>query len=183
MSAALHLAQIEQIALYLGSPWKVNRLREPSSWSFEIIDGAGRGLYFRVDDQQFKVSGVFPRSHTVPYREDSLTIGINSTRPAKALAADIMRRLIPQYLAAYARAAQRYKAEQEKEERLQLIIQAFMRVSGGTVAQYSRAARTVYFEHGAAEFSRDEQITLELRKLTIAQAIQIAALLKKTDAE
>ena len=41
-------AKVEQIALYLGKPWKYSRLGEPSNWRFEIIDGCGRGLYLRL---------------------------------------------------------------------------------------------------------------------------------------
>lgn len=42
-------SQVELIALYLGKPWKFLRLGEPTDWRFEIIDGTGRGLYFRKD--------------------------------------------------------------------------------------------------------------------------------------
>ena len=170
--------QIERIALYLGHPWKVNRLRDPSNWSMEIIDGQGHGLHFRVDGQHFKVSGLFPRERTTPHGTDYHIIGLSINRPAKDLAADIMRRLIPHYLQSYEAAASRYTAEKAQQERLTLIAQSFMRVSEGRIADHSRAARTVYFENGKAELWSSEDITLELHKLTIEQAIKIVALLK-----
>ena len=39
-----HTALIEQIALYLGRPWKFNALEQESCWQRQIIDGQGRGL-------------------------------------------------------------------------------------------------------------------------------------------
>ncbi len=62
-------AKVEEIALYLGKPWKFSRLGEESLWRFEIIDGFGRGLYFRLDGDKFKIGGSFPRHKTSPWRE------------------------------------------------------------------------------------------------------------------
>ena len=96
-------AKVEEITLYLGKPWKFNRLCEPSDWRFEIIDGSGRVLFFRVDGQKFKVGGHFPRGKTSPWREDHKLIGVSVARSAKDIAVDISRRLIPHYLEAYDR--------------------------------------------------------------------------------
>ncbi len=65
-----NLAIIEQVALYLGRPWKVNHLREQSNWRYEIIDGQGRGLFFRYDtliiDKMFQKLPFAGVSLTVP---------------------------------------------------------------------------------------------------------------------
>lgn len=177
MSAAL--LKVEQVALYLGHPWKFNRLREPCNWSYEITDGYGRGLYFRVDGEEFRICGIFPREKTYPHHEDHVQIGVRISRPAKDIATDMMRRLIPDYLEAYARAVQRYKEEQQKEEHLTLMTQAIVRVTGGRVCEYSRGAKTVYFDNGKAELWSEHHITLELNRLSIEQTIQIAALLQQ----
>jgi len=176
MSAALHL-QIEQIALYLGKPWKVNRLRELSNWSMEIIDGAGRGLHFRVDSQKFSISGLFPRCKTSTCHEDYTTIGVSITHPAKDIAADIMRRLMPHYLGAYDKAVIRYAQEQERQQRLTHIAQSLATVTGGRISEHGRGVRTVYFEHATAEIRSDETITMDLHRLSIEQAIRIAAIM------
>lgn len=174
-SPALH---IEQIALYLGRPWKVNRLREPSSWSHEIIDGTGRGLHFRVDGERFIISGLFPRNKTSHINGAYRSIGVSIKRPAKAIAADIMRRLLPCYVEFYAKAVKHYSQEQEKQTRLSHIATLLARRTGGRVADNSCAARTVYFTHGTAELWSDETITLALSRVSVEQAIQIAEVLK-----
>ena len=94
-------AKVEEIALYLGKPWKYSRLGEPSNWRFEIIDGCGRGLYFRLEKERFKIGGMFPRQKCRAWHEDYKDIGVSAVRSAKDIAADIKRRLIPNYLKAY----------------------------------------------------------------------------------
>lgn len=180
MSAAPSLnAHVELIGLYMGRPWKLNRLREESSYCAELIDGEGRCIYFRTDGKMLRISGSFSRERTSPHgNADYLTIGISRTRSPKDAAADIMRRLIPHYLTAYDRAAQRYRQEQEHAHHMQLVAEALARVGGGSICpRSSRSAKTVYFEHGNAQLWSSGDVSLELRRLTIEQAIQIAALL------
>ena len=171
-------AKVEKIALYLGKPWKFNCLCEPSSYHFEIIDGLGRALFFRVDGQKFKVSGHFPKGRTSPWREDYKTVGVSIARPAKDIAADVLRRLIPHYLEAYEKAVERYKVKQEGENHLSLIAQSIIKVTGGRLANDSRASRSVYFDNGEAKIWSSEEITLTLRKLSVEQAIQLVSLLR-----
>ena len=171
---------IEQIAFYLGSPWKVNRLREPCNWLYEIIDGKGRCLYFHFDGNKYVISGKFPRDRTQPpYHADYKSIGLSIGRPAKQIAADIKRRLIPYYLASYERAANYYQEGQAKQEQLNHIALLLSRTSGGRVAENSRAARTIYFEHGTANLWSDETITLDLSRISVEQAIRIMNIMRE----
>lgn len=179
MSSAL--SKVEQVALYLGQPWKFNRLRQPSNYWFEIIDGSGRGLHFRADRRKFSISGIFPPGMMSGYRNDYKTIGVSITRPAKDIATDIIRRFLPHYLHAYDNALIRYAQEKETQQRLSYIAQSLATVTGGRIAEHGRGARTVYFEHAIAEISRDERVTLDLRNLSIEQAIRIAAILQSEE--
>ena len=86
-----HQDIIEQVAYHLGHPWKFNHLHAPSNWRYEVIDGQGRVLFFRVDGKQFRISGFLPAG----YRGDYTSIGVSLTRDPNAIAADIMRRLLP----------------------------------------------------------------------------------------
>ncbi len=144
-------AKVEEIALYLGKPWKYSRLGEPSNWRFEIIDGCGRGLYFRLEKDRFKIGGCFPRQKCRAWHEDYKDIGVSAARPAKDIVADIKRRLIPHYLKAYEAALLRYNENQEKEAHLNLIAQSIVTVSQGRIADQSRARKTIYFDQGTAE--------------------------------
>ena len=172
------LCIVEQVALYLGPPWKFDRTGEPSNWRYEITDGGGRALVFShcySSTGKFQISGAFPRSRTSPHRDDYKTIGVSITRPPRDIAADVSRRLIPHYLEAYDRAKANHQQQHEQEQALELIGQAIIKVTGGRFADTSRSSRTVYFDHGTAEIWTDERITLELSNLSPEMAIKIAA--------
>ncbi len=171
-------AKVEEIALYLGKPWKYSRLGEPSNWRFEIIDGCGRGLYFRLEKDRFKIGGCFPRQKCRAWHEDYKDIGVSAARPAKDIVADIKRRLIPHYLKAYEAALLRYNENQEKEAHLNLIAQSIVTVSQGRIADQSRARKTIYFDQGTAEIWSSGDINLNMNRLSIEQVIQIVSLLK-----
>ena len=181
------LAIVQQVALYLGKPWKFSHLGEPSDWRYEITDGTGHVLNFHVNSYQHKgklrVSGNFPRSRTAPYRTDYKTIGISISRPPRDIAADITRRLIPQYLAAYDRAEEAYKEQHQKAENIKLIAEAIIRVTGGRVHTNGHSTRTVYFDHGEAEIWSGGDITLRLSSLSPDMAIKLAALATATKQE
>ena len=172
-------AKVEEIALYLGKPWKFSRLGEESLWRFEIIDGCGRGLCFRVYGEKLKISGMFPRHKASAWRDDYKEIGVSVERPAKDIAADIMRRLMPRYLKSYEAALLRFSEEYEKEARLNLIAQSIVQVTGGRIPDHSRARKTVYFDKGTAEIWSSGDVNLNLRELSIEQVIRIVALLKE----
>jgi hypothetical protein len=171
-------AKIEEIPLYLGKPWKVNHLDTPSDWRFDLIDGCGRGLYFRIEGAMFKISGRFLCSHTRPWHKDHQTIGVSIARPAKDIASDIMRRLMPRYLKAYEVAVARFIEEKKRDESLNWIAQSLVEVSGGRLGERGRGSKTVYFQNGIAALWNDENIKLELNNLSPTQAIQIISMIK-----
>lgn len=170
------LTQVEKIALYLGKPWKLNRLAEPSNWRYEIIDGTGKGLFFRVDGSYFRITGIFPRSKTDPWRKDYKTIGVSVDRNAKDAAADITRRLMPHYLKAFDHAVERYKQNKERQERTELIAQSLIAVGENARRGFeNRSTVTVWFKDGEAQISSTDEITLRLTRLTPARAVKIIA--------
>ena len=170
-------ALVEQIALYLGRPWKFNGLGEVSKWQWEIIDGAGKCLYFREDKNRFKITGHFPRNRTSPYHRDYKTIGVSMSRSPKDIAADISRRLIPHYTKAFEIAVQRYGEEKAHEERIAHITHLIKKASKGRCVDHDKRNPTIYFNDGQAKIWSDETITLEIRKLSTKQVIQILSLL------
>lgn len=171
--------KVEEIALYLGKPWKYSRLGEPSQWRFEIIDGCGRGLYFRLEKERFKIGGMFPRKKCIAYRNEYKEVSVNLHRCAKSIAADISRRLLPDYLKSYETALLRYSEERQKTENLNLIAHTIAQVAQGRTSDHSRARKTVYFENGTAEIWSSGDINLELNRLSITQVIRIVSLLKE----
>ena len=103
------------------------------------------------------------------------------TRPAKDIAADIMRRLMPHYLKAYENALLRYAEEQEKENHLHLIAASIVKVTQGRVPDHSRARKTVYFEKGTAEIWSSGDINLQLPRLSVEEVIRIVSILREDE--
>lgn len=171
-----HQAKIEEIALHMGKPWKFSRL-EPSNWRFEIIDGMGRGFILRPEKDRFKICGMFPRHKCLSHSADYQTIGVSVARHSKDIAADIKRRLLPDYLKSYEAALLRYTQEHEKNEHLRLIAHTIAHVAQGRIAEQNRAQKTVYFEHGEGQIWSSGDITLNLKRLSVTQALRIIGLL------
>lgn len=135
-----HTALIEQIALYLGRPWKFNALEQESCWQRQIIDGQGRGLIISKEYNQpkFKISGRFDKART------------------------------------------RFLENEQQAELLNAMAHLFIKASGGRKIshQWSDAEKAVYFEYGTATiYGHSQEVNMDLRRLSIDQAIQIAALL------
>jgi len=171
-------AKIEEIALYMGKPWKFSRL-EPSNWRFEIIDGMGRGFILRPEKDRLKICGMFPRHKCTPYSADYQTIGVSMARPSKDIAAEIKRRLLPDYLKSYDAALLRRAEEEQKNEHLNLIAQSIAQVSKGRIADQGRSSGTVYFEHGEAQIWLSGDITLNLKRLSVTQVLRIIGVLNE----
>ena len=175
-----HQAIVEQVALYLGNPWKFDRRDEPSSWRYDIIDGSGRGLYFWLETgkTKYKISGHFPNNKTSRYSVNHKSIGVSFTRPPKDIAADIARRLLPHYFHAFEKAKIRFCEEREQEQEIELIAHSLVQVTGGYIAQhYGCGQKTVYFNNGEAQiYGYSREVNLKLSNLTAEQAIKIAAL-------
>ena len=183
-----HTALIEQIALYLGRPWKFNTLEQESCWQRQIIDGQGRGLIISKEYNQpkFKISGRFDRQVTDPNQRDFCSIGVSINRQPKAIAADIQRRLLPRYLTAFDIARNRFLENQRKAELLDAIAQSFLKISKGSIISHQSCdtQKNIRFDHGMVTlYGHSEEISMDLKRLNIEQAIQIAALLKAYKAE
>lgn len=170
-----HQALFEQVALYLGAPWKYDRLSDAGYNRYQIIDGSGRVLTFikEWNSERFKLNGKFPHGFWQPCK----SIGFSATRPATDIAADIRRRFLTQYIEAYDQAKKDIAERQEQEQHLQDIAQCLAKVTHGTVDLYgSTYPRNVYFENGKAEiYKGGDDITLTVSQLSPEIAIKLAA--------
>ena len=183
-----HTALIEQIALYLWRPWKFNALEQDSCWQRQIIDGHGRGLIIskEYNAPKFKISGRFDKRLTDPHQSNFCSIGVSINRQPKAIAADIERRLLPSYLKAFDVARKRFLENQQKAGLLDAIAQSFLKISKGSIISHQSCdtQKNIRFDHGTATlYGHSEEISMDLRRLNIEQAIQIAALLQTDKAK
>lgn len=170
-------ALFEQVALYLGAPWKYNHLTENSFNRYEVIDGSGRELFFVKDwkHPRFKLHGKFPCRYCLTCK----AIGFSAERPPKDIAADIMRRFMPRYLIAYEKALIEFTRRRNEEKRINEIALCVAKVTQGSVDGHFKgsAQRHVYFSSGKAEiYGLSDSIALTLNNLSPEAAIKIAAL-------
>jgi len=172
-------ALIQQVALYLGKPWKFNRRAETAYNRYEIIDGGGRALVLVKDYRKprFSVYGRFPHTITSAYLRDYKSISFAASRAPKAIAADISRRFLPHYVAAFAEARQMLLQEQAEDEERTQIARLLAQVSKGREGCHSSnsRSRTVYFSDGAAEVISAQRVDLKLSSLSADEAIRILA--------
>lgn len=177
MNAEKLRKQGELIALHLGRPWKFNALDEPSDHCFELIDGEGRSLFFRKEygsAKKYRIHGTFKAAKTGRHSRKCPSIGVSYERDAKAIARDVARRLLPEYLIAFDNAVLDYHDAQAREAKKELVKQALLKVTGG----YCVAHRgdSVFFKDGEARCIGGVRVDLELKDLTPDQAIRIAAM-------
>ena len=176
-----HQAIIEQVALYLGRPWKFNHLEQESSWQRQIIDGQGRALIFshQYNSERFKISGKFDRRFTEPLHSDYHSIGVSFTRHPKAIAADIQRRLLPNYLKAYDQARQRYIDNQSKIERINHMAHLLSKASNGCIISDGATQKRICFTNGEMTFyGSSEELSLSLHSLSVEDVLKVLAALR-----
>ena len=162
----------------MDKPWKFNRLGELSPWRFKIIDGHGRAICLRVDKNRFQIHGIFLNGRALVWNKNYKTIGVSIARPAKDIAADIKRRLLPHYLEAFEEAIARYQEEQAKEDNLNYIAASLQKVTGGRIADHGRSSRTVFFDNGAAEIWSTDEIEMTFHRLIPEEAIRLVGFLE-----
>lgn len=176
-------AIIEQVALYLGRPWKFNHLEQESCWQRQIIDGQGHALIIsrQYNSERFKISGRFDPRFTEPMHSDYHSIGVSFTRHPKAIAADIQRRLLPNYLEAYDQARQRYIENQAKLEHINNVAHLISKASNGLIISDSSGStqKRICFPNGEMTlYGSSEEISLSLHSLSVEDVIKMLAILK-----
>lgn len=175
------LAKVQQVALYLGQPWKFNHLYD-SNWAFQIIDGEGRGLHLRPQTGgKLSISGTFSAKKTGRTHGKHKSIGVSISRDAKAIAADIERRLLPHYLQAFDDAVALHQKDMQREEAQNHQARALAKMAkGGRILGHGGQGsnKVVYFDHGKAEiYGYSGEVYLTLNRMTVEQAMKVIAVM------
>ena len=116
-------AELTALLPYLPG-WKLDPTYANHTWCAVLIDGTGRGIHVSITQAKgrFYISGTWPsdsdRQQCTPDKRLHITIARN--RPPEKIAAEIARRFLPWYTAAYAeqtdRAAQHNAARNRQQE-------------------------------------------------------------------
>ncbi|MBP5972494.1 hypothetical protein HW132_07055 [Brasilonema sp. CT11] len=116
-------------------------------------------------------------------------INVSATRTAEAIAKDIKRRLLPYYSEYFYQITNRVTQQREKNDTTnQRITEIAQLLGSNRLTGKSNYTKTAYFSlgtinHGEIKTSNGDDYTLELRGISHALAVQIAQLLKTTQAE
>jgi len=97
-------AELTALLPYLPG-WQLDPTYADHTWCGVLIDGSGRGIHVNATQAKGRlcISGMWPwTSDRQQYRPDKCQhITIARNRPAEKIAAEIQRRFLPWYLAAY----------------------------------------------------------------------------------
>lgn len=191
---------LTSIAAHLGAPWKFNKLKQGSSWQRELIDGQGRTLLFISDPRypdKFEIAGIIDSRFVFKSNGSRLSIRVSVRRTAKALANDIKRRLLPEYLEVFNNARKRALARKKDVEEFDHFTHAFITATGGEKDDdsWNNVRRIIRFKdpnnpgksYNLAQLHRyaiteggDDKINMRLSNLTFEQAVKIANILRDT---
>ncbi|MCA1991057.1 MAG: hypothetical protein LDL41_03285 [Coleofasciculus sp. S288] len=177
--------QIQEIATHLGSDWTTDPEGNIEGWArLNHLEGAG--LVIRVSGDRYCISGATwnsPESNPggCKYATCHLAISVSASKTSKAIARDIQRRLLPQYLDWYAQAKsegeQNYKLDQEVKataQKLANIVGVTPWTSNPYVFSKSSGANAGdYFLKGRATSYLGGTVELELKYLTPEQAFRV----------
>ena len=115
-------AELTALLPYLPG-WKFDPTYADHTWCGVLIDGNGRGIHLNMTQAKGRlyISGMWPwTSDRQQYRPDKCQhITIARNRPPEKIAAEIQRRFLPWYTAAYAEQAERVKQHNASRNRQQ----------------------------------------------------------------
>jgi len=103
-------AELTEILKHLPG-WQLDPKYDGHCWCAVLIDGTGRGIHVNATQAKGRLylSGTWPQDseHRVHGPDKHLHITVARNRPPEKIAAEITRRFLPWYLAAYAEQTER----------------------------------------------------------------------------
>ena len=156
--------------------WQLDPRYNDHCWCAALIDGTGRGVH--VNTQQAKgrlyISGVWPIDNDhrqyIPDRCQHITIARD--RPAEKIAAEIQRRFLPWYMAAYGEQAERVKQHKESQGRQQEVTAELAALLGPeATTRMQRNPNQIYAPGLTVDVNGGgESVSVELRYKTVKVA-------------
>ena len=106
---------------------KLDPLYRDSHWQVGFLDDEGHGIFFNTTPKgRYIVSGYGPKGSAML----SQTITVSKDRPAEKIAEDIKRRLLPGYLAAFAKYKERLDAQDKYRAEVEVVCAELAQVMG-----------------------------------------------------
>jgi hypothetical protein len=165
--------------------------RPNHEYSVKLVADDGRQilvLNWPYHPDRLELSGWYPHDERsqpfVSYHEDPPKITVSQSRPPAQIAGDVLRRLLPRYTELYRVALERQQEHERWLARRSASVDALLEAFGG----HARHDEEVHFgsvlqdtPHGRAQVFGDGTCKLELERLPVEKAVQIAEILYSTD--
>lgn len=183
------------ISTRTGQDWRYDVPTDDPPYWVGIALGASEdapGIRLQHSDREKKltVTGVFPRGDRGdygPYR-DRQSIGISASKPVDAIARDIARRFLPDYLPAHAKALEAKRRDVADYGKGLAVAQALAALIGDDLRETEHTwtllrSGTPYIRAEVTPHSNDRRVKLIVSDLTQAEAEAILAVLPKEKAQ
>ena len=166
-------AQLTAILAHLPG-WKLDPKFASFMWCAGLIDGTGRGIHVNMVKAKgrFYLSGYWPadKSGTQVIPDIRPAISISRDRPPEKIAADILRRFLPAYEAAYAQVLLQIEQAAKANSQREAIVKELAALMPGGELFANCVNVTVNFDCTV-------RITIDYKSVKVAKAV-IAALKK-----
>ena len=157
--------------------WQLDPRYNDHTWCAVLRDGTGRGIH--VNSTQAKgrlyLSGIWPsddRQKCIPDKPQHITVARN--KPPEKIAADLQRRFLPWYMAAYAEQEARVNGNNAARTRRQELAVELCALLGEDARRAMQSKVPHVYSHGlTVDVNGADSVTIQLRYVSakIAKAV------------
>ena len=144
-------AELTAILPYLPG-WQLDPAYARHTWCAVLRDGTGKGIHVNATQTKgrFRISGMWPfdaaQQQSIP--DKPLHISIARDRPPEKIAADLQKRFLPWYTAAYAEQVERAAQQDASRTRQQDVTVELAAILGQDAARPSPSNPNTIYAHG-----------------------------------
>ncbi len=179
-------AELAALLPYLPG-WQLDPKYADHTWCAVLIDGDGRGIHVNSTQAKgrFHISGMWPwTSDRQQYRPDKCQhITIARNRPPEKIAAEIQRRFLPWYMAAYAEQTERVRRHNDGRNRQQEVTVELAAILGEEATRRMQSNPNQIYASGLTVdiHGNGESVSIELRYKSLKVAKAVLRALVKAD--
>lgn len=163
-------AELNAILKHLDG-WQLDPKYADHCWCAVLIDNIGRGIHVNATQAKGRLylSGMWPTdSDRQQHRPDKCQhITVARSRPPEKIAAEIERRFLPWYLAAYAEQLKRAEAHNASRDRQQELTAELAALLGADAARTQGNPTRIHANGLTVEVHGNGDVSIELRYTTV----------------
>jgi len=167
-------AQLSAVLEHLPG-WTLDPNYNDHAWCAVLIDGTGKGIHVNATQAKGRlcISGTWPTDseHRLHGPDKHLRITIARDRPPEKIAADIQRRFLQWYTAAYAEQVERVKQHNAVRTRRQEVAVELAALLGQEASRQLQSETPHIHAHGlTVDVNGGDSVTIQLRYASVKVA-------------